>query len=256
MRGMLVCVLVMLSFFVCAQSDSSRYLGVAVNRTTSVVFPANIVSVDRGSEKIIVQKAISNILRVKAESVFTDTTSLTVITSDGKLYSFFVRFDPAPSNLTIQLASNAHVDRDTALDAIVKNVLPLKQSLYGISVSEGFVRLSLLGIYATGEKIVCRFRLENNSSLSYALGTLKVLSKDLSAGTRRATQERMLVPLLSYNPDMVIREKASQVFVIILPKPSLHHSRSLEFLIPEKDGERNLLLKVRNKHLLKAILLN
>jgi hypothetical protein len=51
-------------------ADTVRQLAVSSNRTTSVVFPSSIVSVDRGSERIMVQKSISNILRVKADSVF------------------------------------------------------------------------------------------------------------------------------------------------------------------------------------------
>ena len=77
--------IVVLLFFFCfgakaQQADSVRYIAVSSNKTTSVIFHSTIISIDRGSERIVVQKSIHNILRVKADSVFTDTTSLTVIT--------------------------------------------------------------------------------------------------------------------------------------------------------------------------------
>lgn len=253
----MVCVLFFLGAQTGAQTgDTLRQLAVSANRTTSVVFPSSIVSVDRGSERIIVQKSISNILRVKADSVFADTTSLTVITADGKLYAFLVHYENAPRHITINLSRSENINVDTSLVSLAQKVVSLKNSLHGIRCSEGSVRLSALGIYSTGELVLCKLRIENMSSLSFEIGGLQVYSKDVQTGKRRATQERLVEPLFSFKPQTVVRERSSQVGVVVLPKPALNHSKSLRIDLAEKDGERNLSLSIRNHFLLDAILLS
>jgi len=78
-------------------------LEVTVNKTTNLVFPIAIISIDRGSESIVVQKATENILRIKAVSPAFAETNLSVVTSDGKLYSFLVNYSPDPKYLTINV---------------------------------------------------------------------------------------------------------------------------------------------------------
>jgi conjugative transposon TraN protein len=257
---MRICVIAIVLGFVCAganaqSADTVRHLAVSNNRTTSVVFPSSIVSVDRGSERIMVQKSSANILRVKADSVFADTTSLTIITSDGKLYAFLVHYENAPVNITINLSKDVNVNRDTSLVALAKKVLLLKNSLHGIRCSEGSVRLSVLGIYTTGEQVLCKLKVENTSSLSFEIGGLQIYSKDIQIGKRRSSQERLVEPLLSFKPQTVVRQKSSQVVVIILPKPALNYSKSLRIDLGEKEGERNLSLAINNRYLINAVLL-
>ncbi|MES2331146.1 MAG: DUF4138 domain-containing protein [Bacteroidota bacterium] len=254
MKWRLILCVVMLG---CVSLDAQpiRILGVSANRTTSVIFPSPIVSIDRGSERIVVQKSIPTILKVKAETVFSDTTSLTVVTADGNLYSFLVCYSANPENLSVNLSGAVAVDKDTLLVSLAKKVSLQKNNLYGIHASEGSVQLSLLGIYTTGELVLCKIRIENSSSLSYAVGGLTVYSKDEQQSKRRSTQERNIVPLLSFNQYAVVREKGLQVMVIILPKPSLNHSRKLTIGIAEKDGERNLSLSVSNRFVINALLL-
>ncbi|MEO8172956.1 MAG: DUF4138 domain-containing protein [Sediminibacterium sp.] len=252
--------LVIIMMIICVKGntqpvDTVRQLAVSNNRTTSVVFPSSIISVDRGSDRIIVQKSFPNILRVKADSVFSDTTSLTVITTDGKLYAFLVHYENAPQNLTINLSTVENVNRDTSLVALAQKVSALKNNLHGIRCSEARVRLSVLGIYTTGEQVICKLKIENVSSLSFEIGGMQVYSRDLQIGKRRSSQERLIEPLLSFKPQTSVRQKSAQVVVIILPKPALSYSKSLRIDLSEKDGERNLSLTVNNRYLLNAVLL-
>jgi conjugative transposon TraN protein len=235
--------------------DVARHLGVSSNRTTSLVFPSSIVSVDRGNERIMVQKSIPNVLKVKADSSFADTTSLTVITLDGRLYSFLVHFEIAPLQLTVDLGNADHVGEDTALVALARKAITLKSSLHGIRYSEGNVRLYAMAIYTTGELVICKLRIENTSSLSFEIGNVQIFSKDRQTGKRRSSQERPVVPLLSFKPQSIVRQKSSQVVVLILPKPVLSFSKSLRVEVSEKYGERNLRLSIPNRYLLNAAIL-
>lgn len=81
-------------------------LELAVRKTTHLVFPYPIISVDRGSGDILARKAkgTDNILQVKAARTDFAQTSLTVITADGKLYGFLADYQPEPSQLSIEFA--------------------------------------------------------------------------------------------------------------------------------------------------------
>ena len=78
-------------------------ISVSYNKTSNLIFPNAIKSVDRGSADILVQKAkaIENILQVKAAQIGFSTTNLSVVTADGKFYSFIVDYatEPLPMNL-------------------------------------------------------------------------------------------------------------------------------------------------------------
>src|SRR3954454_18344150 len=69
-------------------------LEITFNKTTNIVFPFAIKSVDRGSANILVQKAgsVDTILQVKAGKEDFPETNLSVITTDGTLYSFLVHY--------------------------------------------------------------------------------------------------------------------------------------------------------------------
>lgn len=248
-------VLLLVSHILYAQNYiEPKHLEVSQTQTTNLVFPSSILSVDRGSERIVVQKSTSSVLRVKAESSFTDTTNLTVITTDGKLYSFLVHYTKYPVNLNINL-SGSQLNGDTVYAGLAKKTSFLKHNLYGIGVTESRVHLSLVGIYSTGEEVICKMKIENNSSLSYAMGSLRCYSSERNTSRRRSSQDREVIPLYLSSNDFVIRENSFQLITIVLAKPSLVSARRLVIDLSEKDGDRNLSLAVANRYLLKAIFL-
>lgn len=79
-------------------------LKITLNKTTNLIFPYAIKSVDRGSADVLAQKAkgVENILLVKANRENFSETNLSVITADGKLYSFILDYmsNPAAINLS------------------------------------------------------------------------------------------------------------------------------------------------------------
>lgn len=232
-----------------------RNLQVTDNKTTNLIFPAMITSVDRGSERIVVQKSTGNVLRVKADTVFSDTTNLSVITSDGKLYSFLISYASSPEILNLDLGAGAPVDKDTTLMAIAKATLQLKNNLYGLRFSSGQVKLSVAGIYTTSEVLICKLRIENSSSLSFEIGSLRFHVTVSNAGKRRPVQETEITPLLVHTTVTVIRERQSQIITVVLPKVALAANRVLQMDLNEKGDERHLSLRLPNKYILKATLL-
>lgn len=77
----------------------SGHLTITYNKTTNLIFPYSVQSIDRGSRDILVQqpKGTENIVQVKADKPNFDQTNLSVITIDGKLYSFTVDYTDQPT---------------------------------------------------------------------------------------------------------------------------------------------------------------
>jgi len=80
-------------------------LQITTGKTSSLIFPGIIKSVDRGSREVLAQKAkdVSNVLHVKAAKEDFSETNLTVITADGLLYHFTVRYAADPGVLTFDM---------------------------------------------------------------------------------------------------------------------------------------------------------
>lgn len=237
----------------CAQVTT---IGVTTNKTISLLFPAAILSIDRGSEHILVQKSTAQVLKVKADSVFADTTNLTVITTDGKLYSFLVAYTVSPPVLTLDLGAGENLLNDTMLTALAARVRVADHRLHGIRYSSGQVWLQVQGIYTNGNVIAVKLRIDNRSAISYEIGGLNALVSGGHTAARRAVQDRDIPILLMDKAINTIREKQSGVIVVILPKAGLTQGQTLQVHIQERGSDRQLRLSIPHKMILNAILLN
>lgn len=91
-----------------AQQVENKSLTISYNKTTSLIFPFSITSVDRGSKDVLAQKArgVENVLQVKAGRKDFSETNLTVITADGVLHQFMVTYSDTPSTQAMTIAAN------------------------------------------------------------------------------------------------------------------------------------------------------
>ncbi|WP_439516531.1 DUF4138 domain-containing protein [Sediminibacterium sp.] len=252
---MIICIVVLFAKVHGQSVIRSILIEVSNNQTTNLIFPSDIVSVDRGSERIVVQKSISNILRVKADTLFSDTTNLTVVTAGGKLYSFLVRFSNYPSILTLNLGVSERIDQDTAMLHFARRVIHLNNRMHGVRYSIGNVSLSLHGVYTNGEIIAVKMRMENHSPFSYEVGRIAARLGTMRTARRKAEQERELPLLLTEMETSLVRGKQISIIVVLVPKSAFTPTHTLQIQLHERAGERHLSLTVPNHLLLKAYLL-
>ena len=66
-------------------------------------FPSEIRYADMGSQDLTAEKCQNTVLKLKAEIPYFDKTNLSVVTTDGKYYSFIVEYDPAPSFIAVRM---------------------------------------------------------------------------------------------------------------------------------------------------------
>jgi len=225
-------------------------LEVSAGKTTNLVFPSSVKSVDRGSEDLLAAKADGsrNILHVKAARDSMRETNLTVILTDGTLYSFIVRFNANPQRLNLQFGNG-----DSSQVAIyAKKVLLKKKMFEHLIVRHSWVSLQLLGLYTASDVLFLQLGLQNRSNTSYEIEAIRFFIRDKQKTRRTASQETELTPQYLLGLPTTIDAKHQQLGVIALGKFSIPDNKYLALHILEKNGERDLYLKLINSKLIKA----
>jgi conjugative transposon TraN protein len=249
-----------------AQPTVQPQLQLSHLRTTSLVFPFSIKSVDRGSAAILARVApeTRNILFVKAASKGFPETNLTVITSDGKLYCFPVSYASQPSVTVVQVPEGSEARapvrltgaslNEAQLQVICHQLETASRFYYGIRDRDGGMKAVLEGIYTYREMLFLRVVLGNSSPLPFQPGPVRVSLRDRKQLRRTATQETEVPPAYVYGLERpVVASGDGKVFLIVLESPRLTGQKKLVLDIYQQQGDLHLELFLHPRHLAKAL---
>jgi conjugative transposon TraN protein len=242
-------------------------LMVTFNKTTSLVFPYAIKSVDRGSKDILVQKAIGveNILQVKAAKQGFTETNLTVVTADGSMYPYLVSYTDSPADLSLQFSNPqvspkplAMFEKDATTDEIAlrsKEVIARERTLTGPIDHNYDIVLDVKGLFVHGEEMYFQLVLQNNSAIDYDVQSLRFFIRDQKKSKRTASQEVEVMPDYKLGDINIVRHLSEQTICIALPKFTIPDKKYLAVELMEKSGGRHLSLRIKNKMLIRSRLL-
>ncbi len=236
---------------------------ITTGKTTHLVFPVKIKGVDKGSRDILAQKAkgAENILKVKAAREGFQSTNLTVITVDGRIYSFLVSYNQDPENLTILIedgqqrpvatiqGAEGRQDFYKELAATAKNSGPVPSR---IKDKKGKVAFRLTGIYVDRDVLLYGLELDNRSPLDYDLESLRFFIRDKKRAKRTALQLTEVRPVLNLDDTTQVPSGSGHRMVFVLPKFTLASNQRLLIQTKEQNGARHLELKVSDKAILRA----
>jgi conjugative transposon TraN protein len=242
---------------------------VTFNKTSSIIFPSSIVSVDRGSRDLMAQKAqgVHNVLQLKAARENFPETNLTVITADGRLHVFAVRYSRHPKVLALNaLVSHNDQDRsDQPLPAIFtaemtesemktysQNVSALAPMIRLINERSHKMTISLRGIYSQGNAMFFKVQLRNKSNIHYDVDYLRLFIRDTRMAKRTASQEVLVRPLFTHGNNKTIRGNSRETIVFVTDKFTIPDSKKLYIEVMEKSGGRHLRLTIKNKTIVNA----
>ena len=240
------------------------HLSITLLKTTHLIFPYAIISVDRGSPDILAQKAkgVENVLLVKAGRENFKESNLSVITADGKFYSLLVNYSATPPMLALSFSdrtnspdsvplslsgmSEARIQKQAAWIAGQKRTLPaLRDYKYK-------VQLQHKGLYIQNDMIFYQMEIKNRSHINYDVAMLRFFIRDKKRAKRTASQELEMQPLYVHGHATRVRVQASQVLVFALPKFTIPDKKYLAGQLLEKNGGRHLQLNVHNSTIVKA----
>ena len=239
-------------------------LEITTHKTTVLIFPAPVQSADRGAQYILARKAkgTDNILKIKAGRKDFPQSNLSVITTDGALYSFRVRYTEQPPYQAVDLRDGGTQKQQSAVDfkgqsfnsnqlqkwiqaaheapATIKGVVRRKQGL----------KIRLESIYRKEGLFFFCLSFKNKTELQYTVDTMRFYIRDRKHAKRTATQERKMHPIrLQYYTD----GKQTSTVIAVLNAFRLPKTKELVITPITDTNFPNLQLRVRKSKLLRIL---
>jgi conjugative transposon TraN protein len=241
---------------------------VTFNKTSSIVFPSIISSVDRGSPDVLAQKAkgVDNVLQLKAARRNFQETNLTVNKADGNLHHFLIRYADRPLTFTYQATETGSIKRrersyplifqsritTPQLHACCQGIVEGQNNRKVKSRSKYNMKFGLRGIYIQDNMMFFHVRISNGSNIPYHTDMVRFYVKDKQKISRTASQEIEKIPVYRFGKDRVFEGSATRDIVYSIPKFTIPDAKRLVIEVIEKEGGRHLQLAVRNRAIIKA----
>ncbi|GGG62570.1 conjugative transposon protein TraN [Epilithonimonas arachidiradicis] len=249
---------------------------VTYSKTSHVIFPSPIRYVDLGSELLVANKAepIGNVLRIKsAVRDFEEETNFSVITEDGKFYSFDVFYSSYPDVLSYDLLKMQRSnERQYSTDVLFEDLKGSSSSLtelimenlykksrktvkYIASKSFG-IQFSVRALHINDSKFYFTIEIDNSSNVAYDIEMVNFKIVDKKNLKRTVVQDKLLEPIRFYFPVMTAMHHSKIKGVYLLEQFTLLKDQVLEIEILEKNGGRHQKVQLENTELINAKLIN
>ncbi|MET7038455.1 conjugative transposon protein TraN [Elizabethkingia miricola] len=249
---------------------------VTYDKTSHLIFPTAIRYVDLGSEYLIAGKAedAENVLRVKATvRDFEPETNFSVITNDGRFYSFNVYYSSYPEAMSYDLLTmQKAVDKANGNDVLFEELGNNSPSLAGLLLETIYkkdkrivkhigaksfgIQFILKGIYIHNGKYYFHTELRNRTNVPFQIDFINFKVVDKKVAKRTVVQERPMIPLRTYKPLNEIGGKSTEQNVFLLNQFTIADDKILLIEIFEKNGGRHQTLQIENSDLIKARLID
>ncbi|MDR6761880.1 conjugative transposon TraN protein [Flavobacterium sp. 2755] len=238
--------------------DQYKNLQIGYSKTTSIVFPYPIKSIDKGSADVMVQKAkgVENILLVKAAKQDFFQTNLTVVTSDARLYVFVLNYDEGCPDLNIKaentMAAGKEIlfslenENQKKIEQLASLALSKKKKTGGLKKSKFQISLEVNGIFIHEDVLYLRVVFENKSKINYDIDQFRFFIRDQRRSKRTALQEIEIQPLYGASSSGVIPYESEVIKVYALEKFTIPENKYLTLQLIEKNGGRHLEVNINN----------
>ena len=244
----------------------STPLMICFSKTTNLVFPFSIKSVDRGSRDILIQQVrnIENVLQLKAANKGFAETNLSIITGDGKLYSFLVNYSENPAALNFRFLTDSStteefatqfsgMENESIMEKDARCILEKPRTVFGVKDKQYGMRMRMAGIFIREQVLYFKLELSNSSSIDYDINILRFFIRDKRQTRRTASQEITCKTIKEFGDTRSIKADSTQTLVFALPKFTIPEKKWLQIELMEKNGGRNLHLKIGNRTIIRAV---
>lgn len=233
-------------------------IAVSYNQTTNLIFPYSIKSVDRGNGSVIVQKAkgVNNILQAKATKKDFEPTNLSIVTADGKFYSFLLEYADVPPHLNISFAGLSPVQ----FSENPSNELEFEKESWQVRGTHRFMnkcskqeemRLQLQGILLSPTTMWYKLSVTNGSQVDFNMEYVRFFLRNKKQPRRTAMQEMEVFPIYTANTEKVNGLGKAEWIYGFSPF-TVPPNKKLIIQTGEKANGRTLVLRVKSKTVLRA----
>lgn len=273
-KYIIISVLIIMSAFAKTNAQATQVLDtIYANDTKNVAlfFPEPIRQGITGSDNFIFtynreKEQYFGLLQAKPGK----ESNLLVINRNGSIFSYIVRYKKQLSKLNyfIQLSSSIGNEKPLITKAVqaetfAKSIdnstyyyqkfcsylLDRKQRLALKRDRKSRIILNVERIVFNKEELYFVIEIENNSSLDYDLNFLNLSIETRQKGKRKSLQRLYQEPIYKHNLPSKIAENETVRFVYVLPKFSLSNDRRAILELNEKNGERNIEMKLSHRYI-------
>ena len=195
-------------------------------------------------------------------------SNLLVIGSNGSVFSYILKYKKQLSRLNYFISGSESIGKEkpVAIDSTQASnpqkdlsnnadyyrrfcsyLISKKERIGRIKKRKHRIILSVENIVFNKEQLYFVIEIENKSSLDYDLNFLKLANETRKKGKKKSLQRLYQDPVFSYNLPAKIGKNQTAKLVLVLPKFSLSKERRAILELNEKDGERNLKLKIPHR---------
>ncbi|UZH55854.1 DUF4138 domain-containing protein [Salinimicrobium tongyeongense] len=140
-------------------------------------------------------------------------------------------------------------DKTYYYDKFCSFLVERKQKIGGLKKRNQDIVLTVENIVFDKEELYFVIHIENKSSLDYDLNFLNVGIETRQKGKKKSSQTNYQEPIFTYGLPTRVKEGETEKLVYVLPKFSLGDDRRVVLELNEKNGGRNIKLKVPHKHI-------
>ncbi|MBJ7880704.1 DUF4138 domain-containing protein [Gelidibacter salicanalis] len=197
-------------------------------------------------------------------------SNLLIVNKDGSVFSYIIGYKEKLSKLNyfIPISSSIGNEKPKVKDSIpvetteksvdygtyyyekfCRYLLDRKQRIGRIKKQNEGIVLSVENIVFDKSALYFVIQVENNSTLDYDLNFLNLSVETRQKGKKKSLQRLYQEPLFKYNLPTKIVENETVRFVYVMPKFSLSNDRRAILELNEKDGERNIELKISHRYI-------
>jgi len=199
-----------------------------------------------------------------------DESNLLVISNRGSIFSYIIKYSNELPTLNHFITKDKQIGNENPLSDNSTKEIPKKHSFSKTKeYHEGFcsylinrkhriaklkkqidgVTLSIENIVFDKEELYFVIQIDNNSSLDYDLNFLNTSVQTRKKGKKKSMQSLPKEPILKYNLPVKIKAKQTKKMIYVFSKFSISPYRLVTLELNEKNGERNLKLKVASKYI-------
>lgn len=263
------------------QSVRASYpLETAYGKSTHIIFPSRIIYFDVGSDGVIADKPdqAQNILRMKANRMGFERTTMVVVTEDGKYYPFLVDYNEDPRLLNISIAGNVKQDEqynermgllysgtpenivlaDNAISSedmsdLSQKVHSRKRFVRDVGVMKMRMSFLLTGVYVYQKTMFLQITFENRSDIDYDIDFFKFFLKDRDVTKRMAFQELEIPPYSQYpSSNKRVPHQGNLTLVFAMPMVTYGEDKVMEVQVYEEKGGRHLRFELDSDVIIRA----
>lgn len=272
MKRILILLPVLISTLVEAQTiETLDTIYANDSKNVSLFFPEPIRQGITGSENFVFtynreKEQYFGLLQAKPGK----ESNLLVINRNGAIFSYIIRYKAQLSKLNyfIPLSNSIgnekpkmpeltqtkfykeHIDNRTYhYQKFCSYLLDKKQYLGRYIRRKDGVILRLENIVFDKEELYFVIQIKNNSTLDFDLNFLSLSTESRQKGKKKSVQRLYLKPNFVHNLPTKIIENETERFIYVMPKFSLSNDHRVILELNEKDGERNIEMKISHKYI-------